>query len=884
MTDIQNHDPRDEERLDRALDLLRSSEPEPGVADAAAERVWARLQAAARSEGGPALVAVETLEGCDDVQALIPDFLAGRLSESRALLLRDHTRECIPCRKVLQTARDGKSSDDLVREAPRQAAEADVHWTRWAVAAALVTALGAGMLVVKSLWPAGPAGAVQTVDGDLFRVHDDLQVPIHDGDELLGGEIVRTGRGSGAVLRLEDGSLVEMRERSELAVREGRKGTTIDLQRGAVIVQAAPQDRGRLFVATDDCEVAVKGTIFSVDHGTRGSRVAVIEGEVEVRHDGSRDLLHPGDLVSTQEAQLGSPAVAREIAWSRDVDRYLELLEAYDGLERDLREQVLPPGLRYSSRILDVVPPDTVLYAALPNLGDTIAETHRIALEQVRENPVLAQWWAEGRVGEIEEWTEDIVARLEELGSVLGEEIVFTGQSLPDDEFDGPIVLAEIVDSAGLRDLIERTWAEIDAEHGGEADLILVEDPSILPAGDDALWVWISESHGLLIATPQGARLQQVAGYLDGTDNPFVGSAFHGRLAELYDEGAEILVGVDLENAMPGGDSEAAAEMDRLGVTDARHLIVEQKAASDKVHHRAVVTFSGERRGLASWLAEPAPMGSLEFVSPEATLAGAAVFKDPIALFDDIQGFAGTENGASGLFSHFRDEYGIDLRDDVAGALGGELAFAVDGPLLPTPAWKMVLETYDSARIQWALEQAVAEANVHLAQNGEPTLEIVESGVGGRTWYALETSKLSVHYTFDSGYWLLGANRAIVERAIQYRDSGFSITESAKFRNLMPADGRNNFSFVLYHDLGGLVESLAEKLAQGQLSEEQQATLERVRGANGPGLGYAYGEPDRIIVATASETDVLRSAVLQALGLRNPAGMAELLPQIFAGI
>ena len=56
-------------------------------------------------------------------------------------------------------------------------------------------------------------------------------------------------QGAEAVVRLNDGSTVEMDEAIRFADRE-RPGTTINLNRGKIIVQAAPQSRK--FVATPD--------------------------------------------------------------------------------------------------------------------------------------------------------------------------------------------------------------------------------------------------------------------------------------------------------------------------------------------------------------------------------------------------------------------------------------------------------------------------------------------------------------------------------------------------------------------------------------------------------------------------------------------------------
>src|SRR5207244_6876720 len=97
------------------------------------------------------------------------------------------------------------------------------------------------------------------VDGSLYAVVDDQVRVIPAGYQIRNGDVIRTAKGSNAVVRLLDGSLVEMDERSDLSVSRGWKGTTIHLDGGHIIVQAAKQRTGRLYVATDDCLVSVKG-------------------------------------------------------------------------------------------------------------------------------------------------------------------------------------------------------------------------------------------------------------------------------------------------------------------------------------------------------------------------------------------------------------------------------------------------------------------------------------------------------------------------------------------------------------------------------------------------------------------------------------------------
>ena len=43
---------------------------------------------------------------------------------------------------------------------------------------------------------------------------------------------------------------------------------------------------------------------------------------------------------------------------------------------------------------------------------------------------------------------------------------------------------------------------------------------------------------------------------------------------------------------------------------------------------------------------------------------------------------------------------------DIASAFAGEVTIALDGPMLPVPAWKIVAEVYDPGRIQTAFRSA----------------------------------------------------------------------------------------------------------------------------------------------------------------------------------
>ena len=877
----QINDP--ETLLDRAASQIASARPDAGEARAAAARVWERL-ASDSVDAAAQAAEVGEIRNCDDYQALLPAYLAGGLPEARKLLLEDHTRECVPCRRALKTARDGEAPARTWRRA--ETATPAPGWRSykvWAMAAALIAGIGVAQFLVRELMPfgSGASAVVKTVDGDLFRIAGTSHLPIAVGAEVREGETLRTGREGSAIVELGDGSLIEVRQRSEMRFEDSRRGTTIELERGSVIVQAAEQRQRHLYVATDDCLVSVTGTIFSVNHGTKGSRIAVIEGEVRVAHSGEETVLEPGQQVVTN-ASLGEVAIGDEIAWSRDVDRYLTLLGEYAQLRRELKQNVPRPGLRYTSRLLDLAPPSTVLYAALPNLGETIRETHRLIQERLDDNQVLADWWASQGAQQFAPDVDEIVGKLADFGDYLGAELAVVGYAAAPGEFDGPVVLAEIVDAAGLKDFIEQQLDQYGQNHG---DLVFVDDPFAITGGANQLFLWLAPD--LAVASPDAAEIARVAGIVQrGDANPFTGTEFHAAITALYEDGAEIVVAADLEGVMatqvaaaPEGDDALganAAQFERLGFLDAKHLLLEQKQLGTKTHHRASLTFSDARSGLASWLATPAPMGALDFISPDAQLVAAFVFKDPVKLLDDVYELAGAEGGLSEL-AEFEQRHGFSLRDDVAASLGGEFAVALDGPVLPEPSWKVVLEVYDPARLQWTLAEAVAELNTYLQQEGRATVELSQEEVGGRVFHTLGTEHVDVHYTFEDGYMVMAPSRTLLDRAIRFRDSGYSIVDSSRFTALLPADGRNNFSGLIYQDLSSVMSSVAERLAEGQLTGEQRGALEAIQSADAsPTLGYAYGEEASILIAASSENDALSSVLLHMLGMKNPAGLEQL--------
>lgn len=882
---MNRYDEDPDATLDRIVSDIRKDEAASEVVSGAADRVWASLggvrEDAADASGVEAgsSRSSSTIRGCAGFQALMPSYVAKALPGARALLLEDHVRDCATCRGALDAARGGRPIAKVVpfgtpasrpadRTAPRRSFAA-----RGALAAAASLALVlVGLGVWRQIRPAASTTArVHSLHGTLYRVADGAAVPIAEGVSFRYGEEVRTAKDSGAVIRLADGSLVEMSDRAEMSVGSMLGDTTIRLPRGNIIVQATKRASGHLFVQSDDALVSVTGTIFSVSHGTKGSRVSVIEGEVHVDHAGAKDVLHPGQQMTTQASLMRVP-VEQDISWSRDVDRYITLLRGIKSLREDLAATHLMGNLRYSTRLLDAQPEGTMFFAAIPNISGNLAEANRKIQENIAQNEVLRDWLQSqhGEAGSAE--MDQVLEKIRAFGSHLGDEVTVSLQMSAQGEPSGVLLMSEVNDPEAFGSYLADEVSKANAESkGGPAMRILPADLTAAGPDDDAdsfthgpseIVFWI---HGdRFVAASSVGLVRTAAANLDHPEaSAFTASSFRQRIADSYKDGAGWLFCLDMEKvvaraahdtkAQADGDAKTAA-LQKTGILDARHFILEVKESSDRTSTRGVLSFDKERRGIASWLAAPAPMGALDFMSPDATLMTAFVVKEPVLLVDDLFGILSATNPDFGDgLATFESKSGVSIKDDLAAPLGGEFAFALDGPVLPVPSWKAVVEVYDPPRLQRTIELIIAKAAERPSDAGgaAPTLE--REDVGGRTFYTLRVGSTGVpfHYTYVDGYLLAAPQRSLLERAIQNKESGYVLAGSQTFRDLLPQDGRVNFSALVYQNVGPLLKPLAQQMSGVQLTPEQRASVAALSDGTPPSLAYAYGEQDRIIVATS---------------------------------
>jgi hypothetical protein len=740
-------------------------------------------------------------------------------------------------------------------------------WLALAAVLALVLGFGVVTLIQELLAGGSQMARIEAVDGTLYRVAGDSSKPLAVGATIDEGEEIRTAKGSTAMVRMADGSRIEMSERAGLSLDASRKGNTIQLERGRIIVQAAKQRQRHLYVATRDALVSVTGTIFSVNSGTKGSRVSVVEGEVHVEQSSKDTVLHPGGQVATH-ASVEAVPVKDEIAWSRNAKQYQDLLAELTALGKDIDARVERPGLRYATHLLDLAPEGTTIYVALPNLSRSLTQTKQILDQKIAESPSLAQWWSD-TLGSTqnEAKLDEMIQRLGDLGKFLGDEVAIAMNAGNGDKGEA-VLLAEVTNEASFRATLEAEIARINSQEG-KADLRIIDDLASAPEGQ-GLALYIHD--GLFVASPSVAQIRRVAA---GGANPFTASSFHQRIAQDYRDGAGWLFAADLGTLVKSGHAHQSAESrdkaEQLGILDLDHFIIDRREIDGRAETRAALTFSQTRRGIASWLAAPAPMGSLSFFSPDANLAAAFAVKSPVNILDEM--LAVNPDFAREL-ADAQAKHGFDLRNDLAAPLGAEFAMGLDGPVLPSPSWKLVAEVYDPAHLQQTFERAVAQINTELRAQGKPGLQITRETAGGRTFYGIEATepKVGIHYVFEDGYMLAGPSRALLERSLQQRSSGVTLATTPKFRDLLGPDGQVNVSALVYQNLAPLAQAANKVIpggdgGNGKNAASGPARLGKLLAAQGPTLYYAYAEPDRIVFAGSNQNPLgLNLGTLASMG------------------
>ena len=414
-----------------------------------------------------------------------------------------------------------------------------------------------------------------------------------------------------------------------------------------------------------------------------------------------------------------------------------------------------------------------------------------------------------------------------------------------------------------------------------EIDIVIVDDAS--DAVDNQLSVLLIDD--LLVASADAETLQTVQASIASGSSSFVGSELHQLLASSYSQGTEILGAINVaEFVSPFAHSSQMSEQahqafEESGVGNVEYIIAQYEQQDGVTTIAADMHFAGERQGMMSLLTNPGPMGSLEFFSTETTFATALLAREPIAIVEEL-GDIRISSDDSPSANEAQAE--IQLFYDIVSGVGGEMAFGLDGPALPTPAWKAVIESYDQVELQASIAAAVQRFNDKAAlEDVNASVALSPSNVDGYTGFQVDLSidasenvpavltSASFNYAYVEGYLVAAANEALVDRAIGFYSSGSGLPTDSEFQDLMARDGYLDYSALFFSRLGEMMGGIMGSLP-AVLSEEQQQALSLIDEFDaemGPSLTSVLALPDKIHVAHNGSSQLPTQVVSQLTAL-----------------
>jgi ferric-dicitrate binding protein FerR (iron transport regulator) len=803
-----------EDRLDRALQEMKDEHVDGGTLETARARVWNTMTNA----GGAT---------CAEFRQDFRAYLGNELGGSRRMLVEDHLGRCAACRARIAEMKGERT----VVAMPVRSSSRLMRWGGLAAAAAvLLSILYLGRDAIDGMMaPGGPRATVVSIDGGVYR----LPVgPLQAGAAIGEHESVRTGPGAHAVLRLADGSTVDVNERTELFVTAAWSGQAIHLQRGDIIVKAAKQRRGRLRVLTRDSIASVKGTVFAVSAGMGGSVVSVVEGSVAVNQPGKDVLLSPGQQAASSPALASSVAAA--VSWSPEAEAYLELLRSFVKIERELAN--FPAALRTNSAMLSNLPAGAVVYGAIPNPGVTISRAVSLAEEQAAQNAAFGAWWSSETGRLLKQMTD----RVQTVSQMLGDEIVFCA-SFPAVGEPVPIVMASV-------------------QSGRRAELSNALDGLFAAAGDAPAAYSVSDE--LLVVSSSPSNLAWAVAHLgQGAGSPF-GAAIAGR----YQRGVGWLVGMDAQPVvkMAAGDDAPPIELARM--TGMKYVFVEQRAPTGAEENEVTFAFEGARTGMASWLADAGSGGAAEYLPADALIAGYVSTREPLQLFEEFTAqLTRTEPNFERDLTMLDEKLGAGFMQNLTGALGTEAALAVTGLSVTGPTWVIASLANNPPVIDGSIQKLVDTVNAELGPDEQgKRIVIQQETAGGRTWTTLKPGGLPVAivWTYDRGYLVAASDRGVAERAIATRNGGFSLVWSPAFLGQLPSSAGlhpSAFAWVNAKEALGLLSTLTSNPKVGELAAGRD-----------PMLVVFDGTPEQIHASSRTRISglIMDAMLLESLGRR----------------
>jgi len=472
---------------------------------------------------------------------------------------------------------------------------------------------------------------------------------------------------------------------------------------------------------------------------------------------------------------------------------------------------------------------------------------------------VLRDWWTQGDMAKSGPELENFAEIFSRVSQYLGDEIVFCGQTGAASH--GLLLVAE-TRKPGLKDFLQQSLKDLPDKSRPNVRILDATELTMPGRRMQPPDLVVLVRADLVIASPNLETLRWFNSQLDAKSRNFPATAFGQRLAQAYQGGTSMVAAGDLQtifSQMPRPKGVPDDALEHSGFNDVKYLVWQRKSVANQSISESELSFTGPRHGAAAWLAAPAKLGSLDFVSPKAVLALTLRLKNLGEIFDDLKELSSSTNPkAFADIPKMEQAMGISLRDDLLSELQGEVTIELR-ELAPQPVWSAILRVKDAEHLQRTLDKVLSQAPVQVSQ-------FEEDGVHYHSLIVPSSQKATeVVYTIQDGYLIIAPSRAAAAETIGIHKSGASLVRSENFKRSRPPGHSDEVSALLYEDAAAMT---AFRLRQ--VSPETADALARASLEAAPVTYRAYGEETAIRGVSSSGTpDVGAMLIVAAVAIPN---------------
>ena len=555
-----------------------------------------------------------------------------------------------------------------------------------------------------------------------------------------------------------------------------------------------------------------------------------------------------------------------DFAWLEEALKDPDLMNAVNHLTQRLAKEVQYPVSRTQSNLLARLPQSTALYGAVPNFGPQIHQAVQIFHEELQTSAPLRSFFEKNKLLDGEAKFEDGVQMFFDFSEYLGDEFVVIGEV---NGKEPSFAVVASIKKPGVKAFLENMDRHLSGTTNSHLQIL---EPQQLASATDS-----GKTEPVVLVRPDVmvlgfklASLRDLNAQLDQGGATFASSGLGKRLAKSYEAGTTTIFGADLQKfftLIPNTQMQASMMLDKTGFGDAQYAIMDSNMQGKSSTSNMELLFSGPRHGVASWLASPAALGSLDFVPAKSSLAEVFRLKNPAQMLDDIIEIAGPQ--AFAMLPQMEAKMNINLKQDLLSKLTGEIGLQFDvSPLAAaasggknnaTPNFTVLVGVSDPTGLQQTIKRLLAQAPM---QSGERQTDNITlntltiPGAGGNTQ--------EVNYFILDGYLVVATSREGAESALRAHRDGSSMAKSGKLGKA----GAPVASSVIYQNVGSFLSMMGAQAPPEirQLLSKSLDTSESV--AN---VFYAYADENRIRATTNSvaSTDASIALIGAAIAIPN---------------